>query len=64
MTQTETPYWRFQCPECGIGDEEVGDLVQPFDAYCIICLEHDGVHVRLRRWEETELPRRQRLIAA
>jgi hypothetical protein len=64
MTHTKTSYWRFRCPACGIGDEEVGDLVQPDDAYCIVCLEHDGVHVRLKRWEDTGQPRRRRLVAA
>ena len=30
---------RFQCPECGFGDYEVGHLVAENEIYCIVCLE-------------------------
>ena len=33
---------RFQCPECGFGDHEVGYLVSEADIYCVVCLEEQG----------------------
>ena len=48
-TQVAVSIWRYQCPECGIGDRDTGHL-HPDDAiYCEACLE-DGQHVKLRRW--------------
>ena len=44
----------FQCPECGLGDYEVGYLTDGADAYCIICQEEDDRLVRLHRWEEDD----------
>ncbi len=47
--QTAVPLWHYQCPECGIGDQEAGHL-HPVDAlYCEVCLE-DRRQVRLKRW--------------
>ena len=47
--QTAVPLWHYQCPECGIGDQETGHL-HPADAlYCEVCLE-DQRQVRLKRW--------------
>ena len=43
---------RFQCPECGLGDHEVGHLIAEIEIYCVICLEEDGRLIRLHRWEE------------
>jgi hypothetical protein len=43
-------FWHFECPECGLGSAELG----PADAHvflCEVCLEEDGKHVRLRRWQ-------------
>jgi hypothetical protein len=54
MARTRDTYWRFQCPECGLGDHEVGHLVSRDDVYCVICFEEDARQVRLRKWEETE----------
>jgi hypothetical protein len=45
---------RFQRPECGFGDYEVGYLTDGAEAYCIICQEEDGRIVRLQRWEEDD----------
>lgn len=52
MLHPSPPGWRFQCPECGFGDYEVGHLVQPGEVYCIVCLETEDRHVRLQRWED------------
>jgi len=44
--------WRFECPECGMSDAELG----PLDAHtllCEVCLEEDK-HVRLKRWPVDE----------
>jgi hypothetical protein len=45
---------RFQCPECGLGDYEVGYLTDGAEAYCIVCQEEDVRLVRLHRWEEED----------
>ena len=47
--QTSVPLWHYQCPECGVGDEEAGHLHPTEALYCEICLE-DQRPVRLRRW--------------
>ena len=38
---------RFQCPECGFGDHEVGHLIAEIEIYCVVCLEEDGRLIRL-----------------
>ena len=43
---------RFQCPECGFGDHEVGHLIAEIEVDCVVCLEEDGRLIRLHRWEE------------
>jgi hypothetical protein len=43
---------RFQCPECGFGDHEVGHLTAEIETYCVVCLEEDGRLIRLDRWAE------------
>ena len=45
---------RFQCPECGFGDHEVGHLVAEADIYCVVCLEEQGRQIRVECWEEGE----------
>ncbi len=57
MPNAQAPYWHFQCPECGLGDHEVGHLIAPDDLYCVVCLEEEGRLVRLERWEETDQAR-------
>ena len=43
---------RFQCTRCGLADYETGHLVRPQDEFCFVCLEEDGLNVRLERWNE------------
>jgi hypothetical protein len=45
---------RFQCPECGFGDHEVGHLVAEADIYCVVCLEEQGRQIRVEYWVEGE----------
>jgi hypothetical protein len=45
---------RFQCPECGFGDYEVGHLVAEASIYCVVCLEEQGRQIRVWRWEQGE----------
>jgi hypothetical protein len=42
--------WHFQCPECGIGDFELGELADDQTFVCEVCLEEDRGVVRLERW--------------
>jgi hypothetical protein len=44
--------FRFQCPECGLGDYEVGHLVVHDELVCVVCLEEQGRRVTVRCWEE------------
>ena len=46
--------FRFQCPECGFGDCEVGHLTPEATIHCVVCLEEEGRLVRLHCWEEEE----------
>jgi hypothetical protein len=54
-------HWYFHCPECGFGDDEVGNHTTTDMIWCEICLEEKR-YVRLRRWpvedEPTEAPSR------
>ena len=45
---------RFQCPECGFGDHEVGHLVAETEIYCVVCLEERGRQIRVECWGEGE----------
>ena len=45
---------RFQCPECGFGEHEAGQLVAVTDIYCVVCLEEQGRQIRVECWEEGE----------
>ena len=45
---------RFQWPECGFGDHEVGQRVAESEIYCIVCLEEQGRQIRVECWEEGE----------
>ena len=47
--QTAVQLWRYSCPQCGFGDQEIGHLHADHALYCEVCLE-DKQHVRLRRW--------------
>lgn len=44
---------RFQCPECGFGDYEVGHLAEA-ETYCVVCLEEQGRQIRVECWEQGE----------
>jgi uncharacterized Zn finger protein (UPF0148 family) len=43
-------HWRFQCPECGMGDFELGHLVADGEFACEVCREEGRGEVRLERW--------------
>jgi hypothetical protein len=55
---------RFQCPECGMGDYEVGHLVAEPVNYCVVCLDEQGRLIRLVCWEEPSQARLRDLPAA
>jgi len=46
--------FRFQCPECGFGDYEVGHLVVDDELICVVCLEEQGREVQVFCWEDPE----------
>ncbi len=54
-------HWHFQCPECGIGDFELGYLAGDQDLHCDVCLEEQGRLVSLHRWLPVEYPDYARL---
>ena len=43
--------FRFQCPECGIGDHELGPIAET-EIHCVVCLEEHGRVIRVHCWEE------------
>jgi hypothetical protein len=43
---------RFQCPDCGFGDHEIGHITAEAEVYCVVCIEEEGRLVRVHRWEE------------
>ena len=52
--------YQFVCPECGMGDAELGHLTNGDDIHCVVCLIDEDRYVRLRRWladeDVTEAP--------
>ena len=56
---------RFQCPECGMGDYEIGPMAET-EIHCAICLEEQGRLIRLHCWVEEPAQARLRegLLAA
>jgi hypothetical protein len=40
--------WRFKCPECGMGDHEIGPMAET--EIHGICLEEQGRLIRLHYW--------------
>jgi hypothetical protein len=50
VTDSTTRFWHFQCPVCGISDQEFGDFAEAHDIHCEVCLEDHGRTVVLRRW--------------
>jgi hypothetical protein len=50
-------HWHFHCPECGIGDFELGRVADDQALSCEVCLEEDRGTIRLERWTvEQETP--------
>jgi hypothetical protein len=45
---------RFQCPECSLGEYEIGHLTDDAEIYCVFCFEEVGRLIRLQRWETEE----------
>jgi len=43
--------FRFQCPECGIGDHELGPIAKT-EIHFVVCLEEHGRAIRVHCWEE------------
>ena len=41
------PHNGFQCPECGLGDHEVGHMVVEGEVYCIVCMDEQGRLIRV-----------------
>jgi len=54
---------RFQCPECGVGDYEIGYLTDSAEVYCVVCEEEIGRLIRLHYWEEAEQPQARLRLA-
>jgi hypothetical protein len=56
---------RFQCPECGMGDFEIGPMPEA-EIHCVVCLEEQGRLIRLHCWEDEPAQARLRegLLAA
>jgi hypothetical protein len=54
----------FQCPECGMGDHEVGHLVAEPVEYCVVCLDEQGRLIRLECWQEPQSRLRDLTVAA
>jgi hypothetical protein len=42
--------WHFQCPECGMGDFELGHLATDQESFCEVCLEEGRALILLERW--------------
>ena len=45
---------RFQCPNCGMGDAELGHLMDEDEVHCIVCLEELGRLIRVECWLEDQ----------
>ncbi len=55
QTKRDDPQlYRFVCPDCGMGDIELGHLVTAGDMHCVVCLTDEDRYVRLRRWLDEE----------
>ena len=46
----------FQCPNCGLGDGELGHLMDEGDVDCIVCLEELGRQIRSSAGEKGKGP--------
>ena len=52
--QVEIHVYKFICPDCGMGDAELGHLAGQDDIHCTVCLIDEDRYVRLRRWLDDE----------
>jgi hypothetical protein len=52
---TKQAYWSFHCPECSLGDRELGLTLAAHEIYCVVCLDETDRQVRLHRWEVLEV---------
>jgi hypothetical protein len=43
-------HWHFHCPECGMGDFELGHLAGDQEFICQVCLEEGRGTIHLQRW--------------
>jgi len=62
--EAPVPMMRFQCPECGMGDYEVGHLLAEPVEYCVVCLDEHGRLIRLECWQELSQARLRDLPVA
>jgi hypothetical protein len=51
MVTTSATLSRFHCPECCLGDCEIGEISDD-EVYCVICWESDDKLIQLQRGEE------------
>jgi len=51
LLRARSAMFRFQCPECGMGDHEVGPMAET-EIHCVVCLEEHGRVIRVHCWEE------------
>jgi hypothetical protein len=50
-------HWHFHCPECGMGDFELGRLAADQEFFCEVCVEEGRGLIRLERCPaDNELP--------
>jgi hypothetical protein len=43
-------HWHFHCPECGMGDFELGYLANDHQFFCEVCVDEGRGLIRLERW--------------
>lgn len=43
-------HWHFHCPECGLGDFELGHLAADQELFCEVCVEEGRGLICLERW--------------
>jgi hypothetical protein len=61
VPQTAEAHWNFYCPECGLGDRELGHLAKDHEIYCEICEHEEGRMITLQRWL-ADLPLRDQAL--
>ena len=48
---------RFQCPNCGMGDAELGHMMNEDDVHCILCLQELGRLIKVECWTDADQAR-------